>query len=424
MPAFRRLRNFFSYFYRVPWCVPAWGWAEFRATIGCVLNGTILRGAAVERFTQAVRERLGMPYALPFNRGRVAIEVALRAMGIGVGDEVVMPSYVCRTVAEATVHAGAWPVFADVGSDLHVTPETVRAVLTERTKCVIVAHLFGNSAPIDEIESMLSGRGIRLIDDAAQSFGTHRNGHPVGAFGTCGIVSCGPAKALAGTGGGVLVTRSADLYLRAKAVPLQTEASSEVLRRVLAFWVWRRFRGCTLPFHVLLRRFVDHSREEPYVPARLANLEGAIALSQCRSLDDNASERRANARRMLSGLGPLARYNIVHPRPENVTLKVVLVLPADGPDAGEVIRLLGEAGVECQRGYTPLHLGENSKAVPLTTTDALWRRVVCVPVEVPLKRFSALAKTLATARTPRPCLDWPEGQPEERLCCKSREAIS
>lgn len=421
MPALQHLRSFFSRFYQVPWCVPAWGWAEFCATVGCVLNGAILRGAAVDRFTQAVRERLGMPYALPFNRGRVAIEVALRAMGIGAGDEVVMPSYVCRTVAEATVHAGARPIFADVNSHLHVTPETVRTALTGRTRCVIVPHLFGNSAPIDEIECMLAGTGIGLIDDAAQSFGTRRNGRPVGTFGTCGIVSCGPAKAIAGTGGGVLVTRSADLYRRAKAVPLRTEAPSEVFRRVLAFWVWRRFRGYTLPCYVILRRFLGPSPEEPYVRARLPNLEAAIALAQCRSLDDNASKRRANARRMLSGLGPLARYNIVHPWPENVTLKVVVVLPPDGPDAAEIIRLLGEAGVECQRGYSPLHLEGIPEAVSLPTTEALWRRVVCVPVEVPVKRFWALVKAMVIAWTPGPRLDRPEGQPAERLCCNSQE---
>ena len=97
--------------------------------------------------------------------------LALRALGLGSGDEVILPSYICRSAVEGVQGVGAVPVFADVGSDLHLTAETVRGAITPRTKAVIVAHLFGKAAPVDRIERSLRGTGIALIDDAAQSLG-------------------------------------------------------------------------------------------------------------------------------------------------------------------------------------------------------------------------------------------------------------
>jgi dTDP-4-amino-4,6-dideoxygalactose transaminase len=139
-----------------------------------------------------------MKYAIPVNRGRVGIEIALRAMQLNENDEVIIPSYICHTVLDAVLKAGTRPVFADVGPDLHLTPETVKKAITPKTKCVIVPHLFGNIAAIDKIEEMLKGTEIALIDDAAQSFGAKCSGRLVGTFGDCGIVSCGPGKRLQG----------------------------------------------------------------------------------------------------------------------------------------------------------------------------------------------------------------------------------
>ncbi len=327
-----KVRSFLRNFYQIPWCVPTWGWKEFCVTLQCIFAGRASHGTYQRVFANSVKDFLDVQYALPVGRGRVAIEVALRAMGVGEGDLVVVPSYVCRTAVDPIFRVGARPTFADVRpSDLHVTVETVRAALRQQTKCVIVPHLFGNSAPIDGIEKLLQGTGIKLIDDAAQSFGARCADRFVGTFGTCGIVSCGPGKALAGSAGGLLVTNDRELYERAAAIPLRLESSATVVRRVLSFWFWRRFRGWTLPLAVLLNSLLNMDVDEE--------------------------------------------------------VSYLLSVPREGPDTKWFFDAMAQRGVECQRGYAPLHLEFETLPSSLPNTEDLWNRVVCIPIEIGLEGF-------------------------------------
>lgn len=375
-----KLVSWWSYFYAIPWCVPAWGWSEFRATTGCILTGRVGTGPAARRFADAVGSFLGARYALPVNRGQTAIEIGLRAMGIGPGDDVVLPAFLCRSALDAVTGTGATPVFADVGPDLNVTPATILAALTVRTKCVIVAHLFGAAAPIGEIEELLAKRGIALMDDAAQALGARCAGRLVGTFGACGIVSCGPGKPLAGAAGGLLLTNDQALYERAAALPLQSEGSFDVARRTLSFWLWRRFRRFTLPFKVILDRAFGEAAEPPHMNARLSNLDAAMALAQFNSLAENAARRRQNGALLASRLAHPGYEQLSDFSPASMLAKLVYVVPEEGPPLTAIIRTLAAAGIECQGGYRPLNEGIGMAAdIPLT--EALWQRVLCVPVE-------------------------------------------
>lgn len=356
-----------------------------------------MTGPAPKRFAEAVAKYLGMPYALPFNFGRVAIEVALRAMDVSTADEVVLPSYLGWTVLAAVNRVGARAVFADVGPDLHVTAETIGRVLTAKTKCVIVPHLFGNVAPIDEIEESLKGSGVHLIDSAAQSFGARRAGRLVGTFGTWGIISCGPGKALAGSAGGLLVTRDRQLYERAAALVAGRESRWTVTSRVLSCWVWRRLRRYTLPSRLALIRLFDlGDKARQYEARAMSNIDGAIALELLRKLCRSIKHRRRNASALLAALGPLRACSISDFSDASTVLKLVLLLPENGPKAKEATQFLARAGIECHAGYRPLHMGGAEACRPLANTEALWDRVIWLPVDTPLKdsrRLQALAQT-------------------------------
>ena len=380
----RKAGSFFRYFYAVPWCVPPWGWREFWACFRCLISGNISEGIHPKLFSYAVGRHLNLQYALPLNRGRAAIELALRAMQLTEADEVIMPSYVCHAVLAAVQRAGARPVFADVGPDLHITAEAVEAVITPHTKCVIVPHLFGNAAPIDEIEKLLQGTGIQLIDDAAQSFGARCARRPVGTFGTCGIISCGPGKAFADPAGGLLVTNNRELYERAAAMLLGRESSTAVARRVLSFWIWRRFRRWTLPLAVLLNRLfrIEVDKEEAYMASTMSNLEAAIALEQFRAFLSNLGQRRRNAEVLLQALHRWSQYCISDLSESSAVVKLVLLLPPEGPDADWFVDSMARSGVECQKGYAPLHLGFGNAPRSLVNTEALWNRVVSIPIEI------------------------------------------
>ncbi len=394
---FHRLHTWLSYVhYQVPWCVPQWGFGEFASTVRCIVTGRVARGPEPMRFADALRACLDVPYALPISQGRVAIALALQALGLGSDDEVVLPSYVCASVLDAVRYAGIKPIFADVGPDLHVTVETVAAALTAKTKCVIVPHLFGNTAPIEQIATLLHGTGIHLIDDAAQSLGARRAGRLVGTFGICGIVSCGPGKPLAGTAGGVLVTADATLFERASRMALGYESGATIARRVGAFWLWRRFRKFSLALLVLRDRLLGPPDADRLRPTPLSNLEAAIARHQLRALRKHAQERRRNAIRLLEALGPLARWSILDLSGDGAAVKLALVLPAGGPTVTELIDQFAAAGVECQAGYTPCHQAAGIEAT-LPETKRLWQRVVCIPLETPLRHPWRLARAARNA---------------------------
>ena len=176
-------------------------------------RGTFILGPEVAAFEAEFAAYLGARHAAGVANGTDALVLALRALGVGPGDEVVVPSFTFYASAEAIPHTGARPVFCDVDPDTCcVTAETVRAALTPRTKAVIAVHLFGNVAPIAEIEAL----GVPVVEDAAQSAGSlsATRGRP-GALGTIATFSFFPSKNLGAFGdGGAVTTNDAELDAR------------------------------------------------------------------------------------------------------------------------------------------------------------------------------------------------------------------
>jgi dTDP-4-amino-4,6-dideoxygalactose transaminase len=162
-------------------------------------------GPEVEAFEREFAGHLGAGHAVGVANGTDAITLALRALGVGPGDEVVVPSFTFYASAEAIPHTGATPVFCDVDPETFcVTAETVRAALTPRTKAVIAVHLFGNVAPIAEIEAL----GVPVLEDAAQAAGSLGPAGRPGALGTIATFSFFPSKNLPCFGDGGAVTTS------------------------------------------------------------------------------------------------------------------------------------------------------------------------------------------------------------------------
>src|SRR4051812_27366771 len=181
--------------------------AEIRAKVAAILDaGVYVLGPEVRAFEQEFASYVGTSDAVGVANGTDALILALRALGVGPGDEVIVPSFTFYASAEAIPHAGATPVFCDVDPEtLCITPETVRAVMTPRTKAVIAVHLFGNVAPVAEIEAL----GVPVLEDAAQAAGTVLDdGRRPGALGTIATFSFYPSKNLGAFGDGGAITTS------------------------------------------------------------------------------------------------------------------------------------------------------------------------------------------------------------------------
>jgi len=167
-------------------------------------SGRYILGPEVEAFESEFAAYLGVEHCVAVANGTDALTIALRALGVGPGDEVVMPSFTFYATAEAAIVAGATPVFCDIDPDTFcVTADTVKAVLTPRTKAIVPVHLFGNVAPVPELREL----GVPVVEDAAQAAGASLDGVKAGALADAGTFSFFPAKNLPCLGdGGAIVT--------------------------------------------------------------------------------------------------------------------------------------------------------------------------------------------------------------------------
>lgn len=172
-------------------------------------GGRYILGPEVEAFEREFADYLGVKHCIGVANGTDAITIALRALGVGSGDEVVCPSYTFYASVEAAVSAGATPVFCDVDPATGcVTPETVKAALTPRTKAVMPVHLYGNVAPVHGLRDL----GLPILEDAAQAAGARLNGRRAGALGDAATFSFFPSKNLPCLGdGGAVVTDDDDV---------------------------------------------------------------------------------------------------------------------------------------------------------------------------------------------------------------------
>src|SRR5215218_6623949 len=172
--------------------------------------GRYILGPEVTAFEEELATHLATPHAIGVANGTDALVLALRAMDVGPGDDVVVPSFTFYASAEAIAVIGANPVFCDVDPEhFCVTADTVRAALTPNTKVVMVVHLFGNIAPVDEIAAL----GVPVLEDTAQALGSRTaDGRHAGALGAVGTFSFFPSKNLGAFGdGGAVATADATL---------------------------------------------------------------------------------------------------------------------------------------------------------------------------------------------------------------------
>jgi len=165
-----------------------------------------IMGPEVEQLESEVASAIGIPYAVAVSSGTDALLVALMALGIGPGDEVITPTFSFFATAGSVARIGARPVFVDVDPEtLLLDVRCVRKAITPRTKAVLPVHLYGACADIDALAAAV-GDGIAVIEDAAQAIGATYHGRPAGALGALGCFSFFPTKNLGGYGDGGLVT--------------------------------------------------------------------------------------------------------------------------------------------------------------------------------------------------------------------------
>jgi dTDP-3-amino-3,4,6-trideoxy-alpha-D-glucose transaminase len=198
---------------------------EVRADVDAAMarvvdSGRFILGPEVEAFEREFADYLGVGHVVGVANGTDAITIALRCLGVGPGDDVVVPSFTFYASAEAIPHTGARPVFCDIDPQTFcITPETVEQALTPATRAVITVDLFGRVAPVAQLRERLAGRGIAVLEDAAQAAGALLAGRRAGSLGDVATFSFFPSKNLFCLGdGGAIATDDPALAEQARVL--------------------------------------------------------------------------------------------------------------------------------------------------------------------------------------------------------------
>jgi dTDP-4-amino-4,6-dideoxygalactose transaminase len=322
---------------------------EIAARVADVLeHRRFILGPEMQAFERELAEYLGVRHVVGVANGTDAITIALRALGLGAGDEVVVPSFTFYASAEAVASAGAMPVFCDVDpATRNVTPDTVRAALTPRTRAIVAVDLFGSPAPVPELREL----GVPVLEDAAQAAGASLGGIRAGALGNVATLSFYPSKNLPCFGdGGAVMTDDDAVADRARTL---------------------RFHGSRDK-----RTFTEVGYN-----SRLDELQAAILRVMLPYLDAWSDGRRSAADAYAeSGLG------------EHVALPLLLdgaqaawhLYVVAHPSADELITQLGEQGIEARAYYrTPTHRQPAMAGCPageLPGTDEIARTNLALPM--------------------------------------------
>lgn len=186
---------------------PLVGEEEVAAVGEVILSGRYVSGHKVREFEERFAEYIGARHAVAMSNGTAALHASLAAVGVGPGDEVVVPPLTFFSTVTSVIHAGAVPIFADIEAEsLCLDPADVRRVLSPRTKAILPVHLFGNSADMDGLMDVASEVGVKVLEDCAQAHGTRHRGRTVGSIGDAGAFSFYATKAMTTGEGGMITT--------------------------------------------------------------------------------------------------------------------------------------------------------------------------------------------------------------------------
>jgi dTDP-3-amino-3,4,6-trideoxy-alpha-D-glucose transaminase len=324
-------------------------------------SGRYILGEEVAAFEQEFASFCGVRHCIGVGNGLDALQLILRALGIGSGDEVIVPAYTASATWMAVSLVGATPVGADVDAvTWNLDADRAAAAITQRTRAIIAVHLFGQPADVQRLAAIADAHGVVLIEDAAQAHGAHARGRPAGSLARAGAFSFYPTKNLGALGdGGAITTDDDDLAETA---------------RMLRTYGWRR-------------------RDESEVKglnSRLDELQAALLRVRLPMLESWNDRRRALAREYRERLAGVD--GVSAPSAPEWAECVWHVFAVEVPDRDRVRRQLSERGVGTLVHYHPLpHLtraytNDGWRAGSLPVAERLSRREISLPLYPQLPR--------------------------------------
>ena len=305
---------------------------EERYLKDCIATGWISsEGPFVSRFEQEFASVVDRVYGIAVCNGTAALDVAVAALKLGPGDEVILPTFTIISCASAIVRAGATPVLVDSKADTwNMDVDEIESKITPRTAAIMVVHIYGLPADMDPILKIAEKHGLAIIEDAAEMIGQRYRNRPCGTFGDISTFSFYPNKHITTGEGGMVVTNDAALAERCRSL------------RNLCFQPGKRF-----------------VHEELGWNYRMTNMQAALGVAQLEQLNDVIDKKRWMGRRyteLLSGVSSVQLPIESTDYAENIYWIYGLVLDEGKSfDAAQMMRILTEKGIGSRPFFWPMH---------------------------------------------------------------------
>ena len=323
----------------VPHSRPCLGKEEEEIVREVISSRYIAQGKWVKRFEDRLAEFIGVKGSVACSSGTAALHLILKAMEIGEGDEVIIPTYVCSALLNAVRYVNAIPIFADSLPDSqNIDPTDIKKRLTPKTKAIIVPHLFGMPAEIEEILSF----GIPVIEDCAQSLGAIWNGRRVGSFGYASIFSFYATKMICTGEGGMIASNSFDLLERVRD----------------------------------LREYDKKSTYKVRYNYKMTEIQAAMGIAQLSKVQNFIRKRREIANYYNESFKELPSIQLPIDCESNIYYRYILRVDEN---LENYITTLNKRGIECSKPiFLPLHRYFKMEGYPVS--ERLWKSSLSIPI--------------------------------------------
>jgi dTDP-4-amino-4,6-dideoxygalactose transaminase len=330
---------------------PDLGPEEAEAIAEVLKTGILTNGEQTRRFEEEFAQRHGVPHAVAFANGTVALAAMMLALDIGPGDEVIVPSMTFISTATSVLHVGATPVFADICPDtFNLDPDAAEAAITRRTKAIMPVHYAGQPADMHAFAAIGQRHGMLVLEDAAQAHGATFDRRPAGSWGTAGMFSFTPTKNIT-TGEGGLVTTS-DPAIADRMCLLRNHGQTQLYRHEALGYNWR-----------------------------LTEMQAAMGRVQLAKLDSILERKRKNVAWMNQRLADVDGVStpVVHPLADPVHMIYTVLI---SHDRDRILRQMLAAGIEVRVYFPPAHrqpiFDQEQQSLP--TTDRIASEMLSLPM--------------------------------------------
>lgn len=321
-----------------------------QAALEVLRSGNYIMGENVKAFENEFAEYMGVKYAVSCGNGTDALHIALRAVGVKPGDEVITTPFTFFATAEAIASVGAIPVFVDCDKESYcINPEKIEGAITPKTKAIIPVHFYGQPAAMDEINSIAKKHNLIVVEDSAQASGSIYKGKKTGGLGDVGCFSFFPTKTLGCAGdGGMITTNNSQIAEAAKAIRVHGSGVSGL--RTYNFLKGQNILDET--------KDIDNSAPKYYnfvigQNSRLDEVQAALLRKKLKRLDDFIARRRMHAAIYTEAL---KGSSFITPTDIADTVNTFYLYALQHPDAEKVMEELKKNGVGTGTYYpVPLH---------------------------------------------------------------------